>query len=106
MNDYFPIDCATTLLRIGLMVKASRLAQDVRQKDVTARLGVPEKMLRRIERGDPAVSARTLMLVLWQLGLMERIFRSLEDSSVSYTAIEEANRGRRVRRRHAKREDF
>lgn len=106
MKDYFPIDCTMTLRRIGLMVKASRLAQQIRQKDVVHRLGVPERMLRRIESGDPSVSTRNLMLVLWQLGLMEQIFRSLEDPSISYLAMEETNKGRRVRHRRAVREDF
>lgn len=106
MNEYFPVDCSATLQRIGLLVKASRLDQGIRQVDVVARLGVPEKVIRRIERGDPSVNVRSLMLVLWNLGLMERVFRSFDDTSVSFVALQEDTSGRRVRPRRVKPEDF
>ena len=106
MNDYFPVDCSATLQRIGLLVKATRLEQGIRQLDVVSRLGVPEKVIRRIERGDPSVSVKSLMLVLWNLGLMERVFRSFEDSPISFSALKDDTQGRRVRRRRSKAEDF
>ena len=106
MKDYFPVDCSATLYRIGLLVKAARLEQGIRQLDVVSRLGVPEKVVRRIERGDPSVSTRSLMLVLWNLGLMEKIFRSFEESPISFTALKEDTSGRRVRPRRSRAEDF
>ncbi|HCN46091.1 MAG TPA: transcriptional regulator [Pseudomonas sp.] len=106
MNDYFPVDCSVTLQRVGLLVKAARLEQGIRQLDVVSRLGVPEKVIRRIERGDPSVSVKSLMLVLWNLGLMERIFRSFEDSPISFSELKDDTSGRRVRPRRSKAEDF
>jgi transcriptional regulator with XRE-family HTH domain len=106
MNQFFPVDCSSTLQRIGLLVKASRLDQGIRQLDVVSRLGVPEKVVRRIEYGDPSVSVRSLMLVLWNLGLTDKVFRSFEDTSVSFLEMKEDTSGRRVRRRHSKPEDF
>lgn len=106
MNEYFPVDCSATLQRIGLMAKAARLKQGIRQRDVVTRLGVPEKVIRCIERGDPSVSVRSLMLVLWNLGVMERIFQSFEENTVSFLALREDTSGRRVRPRRSKVEDF
>jgi len=106
MSDYFPVDCSASLQRIGLLIKSARLEQGIRQLDVVSRLGVPEKVIRRIERGDPAVSVRSLMLVLWNLGLMEKVFRSFEGSPISFSELKEDTRGRRVRQRRAKAEDF
>lgn len=106
MNEYFPVDCEATLQRIGLMVKTARLKQGLRQLDVATRFGVPEKFVRRIEQGDPSVNARSLMLVLWGLGLMESIFRSPYDSPVPYSVLREDVIGRRVRHRKAKPESF
>ncbi|MEE1923218.1 helix-turn-helix transcriptional regulator [Pseudomonas sp. 148P] len=106
MNEFFPVDCSASLQRMGLLIKSARLEQGVRQLDVVSRLGVPEKVIRRIERGDPSVSVRSLMLVLWKLGLMERVFYSFEGSSISFSAMKEDTRGRRVRQRRAKVEGF
>jgi len=106
MERFFPVDCDASLQRIGLLVKTARLEQGVRQLDVVSRLGVTEKMLRRIERGDPSVSVRSLMLVLWNLGLTDKVFRPLEDASVSFVELKDETSGRRARRRRAKPEDF
>ncbi|MFJ4373619.1 helix-turn-helix domain-containing protein [Pseudomonas japonica] len=106
MNEYFPVDCSSALQRIGLLVKSARLEQGVRQLDVVSRLGVPEKVIRRIERGDPSVSVKSLMLVLWNLGLMENVLRSFEGSPISFSDLQEDTHGRRVRPRRAKAEDF
>lgn len=106
MSDFFPVDCSDTLRRIGLLVKSRRLEQGIRQIDVIQRLGVSEKKLRRIEVGDPAVSLREFMLVLWNLGLTEQIFKSLKDGSVSFVEIKEKTTGRRVRRKSSPIEDF
>jgi len=106
MNEYFPVDCSATLQRIGLLAKSARLKQGIRQRDVVTRLGVSEKVIRRIERGDPSVSVRSLMLVLWNLGVMEKIFQSFEESPTSFSALREEISGRRVRPRRSKVEDF
>lgn len=99
MKDYFPVECASTLQWIGLMMRSARLSQGIRQSDLASRLGVAEKMLRRVERGDPSVSVRAFMLVLWQLGVTEQIVRSIRATPVSFQALEEKTSGRRVRRK-------
>lgn len=106
MNEYFPVDCSASLQRMGLLIKSARLEQGIRQLDVASRLGVPEKVIRRIERGDPYVSVRSLMLVLWKLGLMERVFCSFEGSPISFLEMKEDIRGRRARKRRVNAESF
>lgn len=106
MKQFFPVDCSDTLRRIGLLVKATRLSQGIRQVDVISRLGVGEKQLRRIESGDPAVNVRDFMLVLWNLGLSDRIFHTLKDDSISYTEMQNSTAGRRVRLKNSADEDF
>lgn len=106
MKKFFPVDCSETLRRIGLLVKAARLNQGIRQVDVITRLGVGEKQLRRIEAGDPAVNVRDFMLVLWNLGLSDHIFRALKDESISYTEMRNSTAGRRVRLKSSPDEDF
>ncbi len=106
MMSFFPVDCSATLQRIGLLIKANRLAQNIRQLDVVSRLGVPEKVLRRIEKGDPSVNVGAWMLVLWNLGLMDQVFRPADETSISVLALKEDTTGRRARVRRAKAEDF
>lgn len=106
MPDYFPVDCSASLQRMGLLIKSARLEQGIRQQDVVTHLGVPEKVIRRIERGDPSVNVRSLMLVLWRLGLMEKVFCSFEGSPISFSELKEDTRGRRVRQRRVKAEAF
>jgi transcriptional regulator with XRE-family HTH domain len=78
MNDFFPVVCADRLSKIGLLVKARRLALGVRQSDIKVTLGVSAHTLRKIEGGSELVDLRSFMLVLWKLGITEAVFASLE----------------------------
>ena len=78
MPEYFPLTCADTLSKIGLLVKARRLALGVRQADLKAAIGVSAHTLRKIEGGSELVDLRSFMLVLWRLGISDTLFASLE----------------------------
>lgn len=107
MESFFPVQCSSTLRRVGLLLKQARLQQDIRQVDITDQLGVSLRAYRRIEAGDPqGVSLRDFMLVLWNLGITDRVFQSLtEDPSFSAEALENTE-GRRVRLPKSNLEDF
>ena len=78
MEGFFPVACAVKLSKIGLLVRARRLASGIRQSDLKATLGVSEHTLRKIESGSERVDLRSFMLVLWKLGLTETVFASLD----------------------------
>lgn len=78
MEDFFPVACADKLSKIGLLVKARRLALGMRQSDIKVMLGVSEHTLRKIEGGSELVDLRSFMLVLWKLGITETVFASLD----------------------------
>ncbi|MGV8862858.1 MAG: transcriptional regulator [Pseudomonas sp.] len=78
MKSFFPLECADNLYRIGLLVKSRRLQSRLRQKDLALSLSISEQTVRKIEGGDPLVELRSFMMVLWQLGLTQEVFRSLD----------------------------
>ncbi|MBN3469898.1 helix-turn-helix transcriptional regulator [Pseudomonas savastanoi pv. phaseolicola] len=107
MKAFFPVQCSDTLLRIALLVKQARLQQGVRQVDLAERLGISLRTFRRIEAdGADGVSLRDFMLVVWGLGVSERLFQGLrDDESFSVEQLEAADR-KRVRLPRSKPEDF
>ncbi|MNL43137.1 hypothetical protein D3C87_1656380 [compost metagenome] len=114
MKDFFPVACADTLSKIGLLVKARRLTSGMRQADFKSTLGISEHTLRKIENGSESVDLRSFMLVLWRLGLNESIFASLDGIETTsqitrYVTDEDAHQSiasKRVRLRKSKAEDF
>jgi transcriptional regulator with XRE-family HTH domain len=114
MSSYFPVLCSDALAKIGLLVKARRLALGLRQSDLKALLGVSEHTVRKIENGSELVDLRSFMLVLWRLGLTDTVFASLdgiEDTSqiTLFTPPEDKHTSiasRRVRLAKPKPEDF
>src|SRR3954471_18924622 len=78
MTDFFPVACADSLARIGLLVKARRLSLSLRQADLTSAIGISAHTLRKIENGSERVDLRSFMLVLWRLGLSDQVFAPLE----------------------------
>lgn len=79
MVDFFPVACADTLSKIGLMVKARRLSHGLRQADLKDAIGVSKHTVSKIESGSEQVDLRSFMLVLWRLGLTADVFTSLSD---------------------------
>jgi transcriptional regulator with XRE-family HTH domain len=114
MNDFFPVACSDALGKIGLLVKARRLALGIRQADFKASLGVSPHTLRKIETGSELVDLRSFMLVLWRLGISETVFASLDGMEKAlqitrYAEDEKTHQSlatRRVRLAKPKREDF
>ncbi|MDE1167940.1 MAG: helix-turn-helix domain-containing protein [Pseudomonas sp.] len=78
MDSFFPVTCADTLSKIGLLVKARRLALGLRQKDLKSAIGTSAHTLRKIESGSELVDLRSFMLVLWRLGITDVVFASME----------------------------
>ncbi|MFJ3525598.1 transcriptional regulator [Pseudomonas sp. NPDC090203] len=78
MEAFFPVACADSLSKIGLLVKARRLALGLRQSDITQAIGISAHTLRKIEGGSERIDLRSFMLVLWRLGLTEQVFASLD----------------------------
>jgi transcriptional regulator with XRE-family HTH domain len=114
MNDFFPVACADSLARIGLLVKARRLSLGLRQADLTSAVGISAHTLRKIENGSERVDLRSFMLVLWRLGLNDQVFAPMENiektSEITrYGRDEDAKDSiatRRVRLAKPKPEDF
>ena len=114
MNTFFPVACADKLSKIGLLVKAKRLALGMRQSDLKVTLGVSAHTLRKIEGGSELVDLRSFMLVLWKLGITDTVFASLEGIEKSseitrFTDENESHHGiavKRVRLPKPKPEDF
>ncbi|MFJ5295072.1 transcriptional regulator [Pseudomonas sp. NPDC088368] len=114
MRQFFPVACADKLSKIGLLVKARRLALGVRQSDLKVTLGVSEHTLRKIETGSERVDLRSFMLVLWRLGITETVFASLDGMEKTSEITRFTNEGethhniatKRVRLPKPKPEDF
>lgn len=114
MEGFFPVACSDKLSKIGLLVKARRLALRMRQSDLKVTLGVSEHTLRKIEGGSELVDLRSFMLVLWKLGITETVFSSLDglektSEITRFTDDGESHHGiatKRVRLPRSKPEDF
>lgn len=114
MEGFFPVACSDKLGKIGLLVKARRLALRMRQSDLKVTLGVSEHTLRKIEGGSELVDLRSFMLVLWKLGITETVFSSLDglektSEITRFTDDGESHHGiatKRVRLPRSKPEDF
>jgi transcriptional regulator with XRE-family HTH domain len=107
MKRFFPLECAESLYRIGLMVKSKRLQSKLRQKDLALSLSISEQTVRKIEGGDPIVELRSFMLVLWHLGLTQAVFQNLTDvESSSQLQANDPHGSQRVRLIKPKSDEF
>ncbi|TVT83212.1 helix-turn-helix transcriptional regulator [Pseudomonas sp. H3(2019)] len=95
MSNFFPLDCAESLIKIGLLAKRRRQERGLRQKDLAKLVGVAAGTLGKIEAGDPVVELRTFMLVLWHLGLLSEVFN---DEPISKKAPELKSQRVRIKR--------
>jgi transcriptional regulator with XRE-family HTH domain len=64
-----PKPAAEELRKVGLAVRAARLARNEPQASLARRLGISLNTLRAIELGDPRVGSGALISALWALGL-------------------------------------
>lgn len=64
-----PKPAAEELRKIGMALRAARLARNEPQAQLARRLGIVPRTLRAAERGDPRVGSGVLISMLWALGL-------------------------------------
>ena len=66
-----PTQIAERLRTWGHAVRAQRVLRHIPAVDLCARMDISDATLRRIERGDPGVSAATYLTALWVLGILD-----------------------------------
>lgn len=107
MKDFLPVQCAGILHSIALLVKQARLEQGLRQVDLSERAGTSPRTVRRIEAGDAnGVALGDLLMILWILGISDRVFHGLRAELAPTLKSEEAITKKRVRIRSTKAQDF
>lgn len=107
MKGFFPVQSTSLLYRIGLLVKEARLRMGIRQADLAELAGVSLRAVRHIEGGKAeGVSLRDFMLVLFTVGISDRVFQALLDEPALDLDSLEINTTRRVRLPRNNAEDF
>lgn len=107
MNDFFPVQSASLLYRIALLVKEARLRMGIRQVDLAEQAGISLRTVRHIEAGKTeGVSLRDFMLVLFTVGISDRVFQALLDDPAVDVDLLETNTDKRVRLPRSTAEDF
>lgn len=64
-----PKPAAEELRKIGVALRAARLARNETQAQLARRLGIALRTVRATEHGDPRVGSGVLVAMLWALGL-------------------------------------
>jgi hypothetical protein len=67
--DTLPAPVSNELSQLGSAVRRSRVARNESQSTLARRLGIAERTLRAIEKGDATVSVGAFISALWALGL-------------------------------------
>ncbi|WP_040259436.1 helix-turn-helix domain-containing protein [Pseudomonas massiliensis] len=107
MKSFFPVQSASLLYRIGLLVKEARLRMGIRQADLAAMAGISLRAVRHLEGGKPeGVSLRDFMLALFTVGVSDRVFQALLDDPALDLDSLETNTTKRVRLPRSNPEDF
>ena len=95
-----PVPAAAELVQLGSALRRARVARNESQRALAERLGIAERTLRAVEKGDPKVSAGVLVSLLWAVGL----------GPLSAPIIEQAMRaaasGAKTRARRKVQDDF
>ncbi len=99
MKPYAPLVCESKASEIGHLVQVVRIETNVRQIDLAQRVGISLRKVRFLEAGQlQSVSALELMAVLFELGILERVFTDLmSDPAFVSSYMEHSAAGRRVR---------
>lgn len=63
----------TTLKEIGANIRTARLRRNIRIKDLANRIHVDERTISRMENGDPSISLKNLIAVLYVFGLEDTL---------------------------------
>lgn len=67
-HQLLPAPVADDLRMIGAALRRARVARGESQAALARRVGIAERTLRDAEKGDPGVSAGTLLGLLWAVG--------------------------------------
>jgi transcriptional regulator with XRE-family HTH domain len=71
--DSVPAPVLQSVTRLGENIRIARQRRRQTQADLAARMMVSLPTVRRIERGDPAVSIAIYFAALWALGLIQEV---------------------------------
>lgn len=63
----------TTLKEIGANIRTARLRRNIKIKDLANRIHVDERTISRMENGDPSISLKNLIAVLYVFGLEDSL---------------------------------
>lgn len=107
MNDFLPVQCRQTLHSMAVLMKQARLAQGLRQIDLSERAGASARTVRRLEAGQAdGVALDDFLRILWVLGLSDRMFAGLRELLPPVSPSEADLGKKRVRLKTLKAEDF
>ena len=107
MKGFLPVQSTSLLYRVALLVKEARLRMGIRQADLAEQAGISLRAVRHIEAGKAeGVSLRDFMLVLFTVGISDRVFQALMDDPAFDVDFLETNTSKRVRLPRSKAEDF
>jgi DNA-binding XRE family transcriptional regulator len=95
-----PAPAAAELVQLGSALRRARVARNESQRALAERLGIAERTLRAVEKGDPKVSAGVLVALLWAVGLGPL------SAPISEQAIRAAASGAKTRARRKVQDDF
>ena len=68
-NDFMLDEFTAMLKEIGGNVRTARLRRNIKIKDLANRIHVDERTISRMENGDPSISLKNLIAVLYVFGL-------------------------------------
>jgi DNA-binding XRE family transcriptional regulator len=95
-----PAPVAAELVQLGSALRRARVARNESQRALAERLGIAERTLRAVEKGDPKVSAGALITLLWAVGLGPL------SAPISEQATRAAASGAKTRARRKAQDDF
>lgn len=76
----------SALRQLGTDIEIARKKRRMSVADFCERIGVSDKTLKKLERGDGGVRVETLAMALLALGMLDRL-RELADASTDETAL-------------------
>jgi len=97
-TPFLPPSAESRLRLWGRLIREQRVATRVTAKDFCTRVSVSPNTLRRMESGDPAVSAGSYLIALFSLGILDQAMPQPEERFVR--SVLRGNLRGRVRQSH------
>lgn len=69
-----------SLKKLGEDLRTARLRRNLTVANIAERAGLSPGTVLRLEKGDPGVGMGTLVLVMWLLGLNERMMQLVDET--------------------------